>query len=35
MKFFDVYEEWRDDTLFRIYPRKNNTNNKTEVKNNG
>lgn len=32
MKFFDVYEEWRDDTLFRIYPRKNNTNNKTEVK---
>lgn len=32
MKFFDVYEEWPDDTLFRIYPRKNNTNNKTEVK---
>lgn len=32
MKFCDVYEEWRDDTLFRIYPHKNNTNNKMEVK---
>lgn len=28
----EFYEEWRDDTLFRVYPRKNNTNNKTEVK---
>lgn len=28
----EFYEEWRDDTLFRIYPRKNNTDNKTEVK---
>lgn len=28
----EFYEEWRGDTLFRIYPRKNNTNNKTEVK---
>lgn len=27
----EFYEEWRDDTLFRIYPRKNNTDNKTEV----
>lgn len=31
MKFLDVYEEWRGDTLFRIYPCKNNDN-KTEVK---
>ena len=29
MKF---YEEWRGNTLFRVYPRKNNTNNKMEVK---
>ena len=28
----EFYEEWRDDTLFRIYPRKNNTDNKMEVK---
>ena len=27
----EFYEEWRGDTLFRIYPCKNN-NNKTEVK---
>ena len=26
------YEEWCDDTLLRVYPRKNNTDNKTEVK---
>lgn len=32
MKFFDVYENWCDDTLLRVYPRKNNTDNKTEVK---
>lgn len=32
MKFFDVYEKWYGDTLLRVYPRKNNTNNKTEVK---
>lgn len=34
MEFFDVCEKWRDDTLFRVYPCKNNTNNKMEVKNN-
>ena len=29
----EFYEEWRGDTLFRVYPcKKNNTNNKTEVK---
>lgn len=28
----EFYEEWRGDTLFRVYPRKNNTDNKTEVK---
>lgn len=32
MEFFDVCEKWRDDTLFRVYPCKNNTNNKMEVK---
>lgn len=26
------YEAWCDDTLLRVYPRKNNTNSKTEVK---
>lgn len=29
----EFYEEWRGDTLFRVYPcKKNNTDNKTEVK---
>lgn len=33
MKLYEEwYESWYDDTLLRIYPRKNNTNNKTEVK---
>lgn len=32
MKFFDIYEKWYGDTLLRVYPRKNNTDNKTEVK---
>lgn len=32
MEFFEVYEQRCDDTLLRVYPRKNNTNNKTEVK---
>lgn len=32
MKFFNVYEKWYDDTLLRVYPCKNNTDNKTEVK---
>ena len=33
MKLYEGWcESWCDDTLLRIYPRKNNTNNKTEVK---
>lgn len=28
----DFYEEWRGDTLFRIYPCNKNNDNKTEVK---
>lgn len=33
MKLYEEwYESWYDDTLLRVYPRKNNTNNKTEVK---
>lgn len=32
MRFFDVYENWYGDTLLGVYPRKNNTNDKTEVK---
>ena len=33
MKLYEGWcESWCDDTLLRVYPRKNNTNNKTEVK---
>ena len=33
MKFYEGWcESWCDDTLLRVYPRKNNTDNKTEVK---
>lgn len=33
MKFYEEWcESWCDDTLLRVYPRKNNTDNKTEVK---
>lgn len=33
MKLYEGWcESWRDDTLLRVYPRKNNTDNKTEVK---
>lgn len=33
MKLYEEWcESWCDDTLLRIYPRKNNTDNKTEVK---
>lgn len=33
MKLYEEwYESWYDDTLLRVYPRKNNTDNKTEVK---
>lgn len=33
MKLYEGWcESWCDDTLLRIYPRKNNTDNKTEVK---
>ena len=28
----EFYEEWRGDTLFRIYPCNKNNDNKTEVK---
>lgn len=31
-EWMKLYEEWCDDTLLRVYPRKNNTDNKTEVK---
>lgn len=33
MKLYEEWcESWCDDTLLRVYPRKNNTDNKTEVK---
>jgi hypothetical protein len=33
MKLYEEWcESWYDDTLLRVYPRKNNTDNKTEVK---